>query len=228
MNDDPRMDEHDEIAAMIRAVEVRAPDRLHEQISEMVERRGRAGAARRMPAGLRLRLGAAITATAAGTAAIVLALTGGSGGAALSLAEASAVTLRPATMAAPVESPSDGSVLNAAVEGVSFPYWNERFGWRSTGSRTDRVDGRTFRTVFYGDGNGHTIGYAIVSGGAPSLSGAGSVRWRAGTAYRLGRSGGAEVVTWQRDGHLCIVSGRGVGGATLLALASWNDRGGSA
>jgi hypothetical protein len=28
-------------------------------------------------------------------------------------------------------------------------------------------------------------------------------------------------VTWLRDGHLCVLSGRGVSGATLLRLASW-------
>jgi len=34
---------------------------------------------------------------------------------------------------------------------------------------------------------------------------------------------GAPVVTWLRDGHLCVVSGHGVSGATLLRLASWGD-----
>jgi hypothetical protein len=34
---------------------------------------------------------------------------------------------------------------------------------------------------------------------------------------------GAAVVSWLRKGHLCIVSGRGVDGATLLALASWDE-----
>jgi hypothetical protein len=33
----------------------------------------------------------------------------------------------------------------------------------------------------------------------------------------------AAVVTWLRDGHLCVVSGRGVSSATLLRLASWSD-----
>ena len=31
------------------------------------------------------------------------------------------------------------------------------------------------------------------------------------------------VVTWLRDGHLCVVSGHGVSSATLLKLASWSD-----
>ena len=223
MNDEPRIDEHEEIAELIRSVDVRAPEHLHERLREMAQRPERSAGG--LPGRLRLRLGAAITAAAAGTAALVLALAGGGGGAALTLAQATAVTLRPATMPAPAESPSNRSDLSASVDGVSFPYWGERFGWRSTGSRVDRVGGRTFRTVFYSDGKGHTVGYAIVAGTpAPAVSGAGRAAWRAGTDFRISHSGGAEVVTWTRDGHLCVVSGRGVDGSTLLALASWNER----
>lgn len=223
MTDDPRIDPHEEIAELIRSVEVPAPEHLHERIREMTQA-GERGPARPRTA-LRLRLGAALTAAAAGVTALILALAGGSGGAALSLADASAVTLRGATMAAPAESPHDRSDLNAAVDGVRFPYWGERFGWRSTGSRVDEVAGRSFRTVFYSDGRGHTVGYAIVAGSsALEVTGAGREEWRGGTLYRLGRARGAEVVTWKRDGHLCIVSGRGVAGSTLLALASWHER----
>ena len=226
MTDDPRIETHEEIAELIRSVEVPAPEHLHERIREMTQAGAGSGERRSPRAGaLRLRLGAAMTAAAAGVTALVLALAGGSGGAALSLADASAVTLRGATMGAPAESPRDRSDLNAAVDGVRFPYWGERFGWRSTGSRVDEVAGRSFRTVFYSDGRGHTVGYAIVAGSsALEVSGAGREEWRAGTLYRLGRVRGAEVVTWKRDGHLCIVSGRGVAGSTLLALASWHER----
>ena len=73
---------------------------------------------------------------------------------------------------------------------MPFPYWEERFGWRSTGARNDRIGGRAVTTVFYADGRGHRIGYAIVAGPrAPSISG-GVVRWRNGTAYRLLRQNG--------------------------------------
>ncbi len=225
MTDDPRIDGHEEIAELIRSVDVRAPEHLHERIRAMTERPERTAPVLRTGR-LRLRMGAAITAAAAGAAALVLALAGGSGGTALTLGQAQAVTLRPATMPAPAESPSNSSDLSASVDGVSFPYWGERFGWRSIGSRVDHVGGRTFRTVFYGDGSGHTVGYAIVAGSpAPSVSGAGREAWRAGTEFRIGSAGGAEVVTWTRDGHLCVVSGRGVNSSTLLALASWNERG---
>ena len=54
----------------------------------------------------------------------------------------------------------------------------------------------------------------------PALSG-GAVAWRKGVPYRLLTEHGAQVVTWLRDGRLCVVSGRGVDSATLLQLASW-------
>ena len=49
------------------------------------------------------------------------------------------------------------------------------------------------------------------------------IAWRGGVSYRLLTENGAAVVTWLRDGHLCVASGRGVSSATLLRLASWSD-----
>jgi hypothetical protein len=46
--------------------------------------------------------------------------------------------------------------------------------------------------------------------------------------YRLLTENGASVVTWQRDGHLCVLSGHSVSSATLLRLASWSERDASA
>jgi len=61
------------------------------------------------------------------------------------------------------------------------------------------------------------------AGGAPRVRG-GTIAWREGTPYRLLREDGARVVAWTREGHLCVISGRGVAAATLLKLASWNER----
>jgi hypothetical protein len=111
------------------------------------------------------------------------------------------------------------------VNGVAFPYWEDRFGWRAVGARTDRVAGREVTTVFYGNHRGQTIGYAIVSGANPPRISDGMAARRGGVRYWLTSVNGAPVVTWLRDGHLCVVSGRGVSGATLLRLASWTDHG---
>ena len=152
----------------------------------------------------------------------MLAVTGGSG-TGPSLSEATALTLRAPSLSAPAENASDRSHLMASVDGVSFPYWKGHFGWRASGERVDNLYGRMIRTVFYSDPQGLRIGYAIVSGRPAPGIGAGAIHWRDGTRYQLTSEHGAPVVTWLRDGHLCIVSGRGVAPKTLLALASWDD-----
>src|ERR1700730_458996 len=96
-------------------------------------------------------------------------------------------------------------------------------GARSPGSRTDRVGGRAVTTVFYADAGGRRIGYAIVAGTPAPRSTGGAIAWRKKTPYRLLTENGTAVVTWLRDGHLCVVSGRGVSSATLLRLASWGN-----
>ncbi|HYM45288.1 MAG TPA: hypothetical protein VES65_03910 [Solirubrobacteraceae bacterium] len=214
-----RQDEHEHVTALIRAVDVQAPERLHERVREMVAARERPS---RGPIGVRLKPTLAAMAAAAAVGAAIALLSGG-GTRSLSFHEASSLTLRAATMAAPRETSAHSAQLNVAVDGVAFPYWEERFGWRSTGARMDTIGGRRITTVFYGGADGSRIGYAIVGGTpAPGVRG-GAVIWRGGVPYRLRRENGAPVVVWQRDGRLCVLSGRGVSGATLLRLASWGD-----
>jgi hypothetical protein len=229
----PRPRTESELIEFLRASEVRAPEALRRHVQEFVE--GRAPVARRrwafvdrvLGAGRSaagLRLAGALAATAVIVAALALGLTGGSSST-LSLREASALTLRPATMAAPAENNAHPGQLAPAVDGVAFPYWDKRFGWRSTGARTDRLSGRTVTTHLLRQRRRGQIGYAIVSGiPAPAASG-GAVSRRDGVSYRLLQIHGAPVVTWQRDGRLCVLSGKGVSGTTLVALAGWSDNG---
>ena len=107
---------------------------------------------------------------------------------------------------------------------MAFPYWEERFGWRSTGTRHDHVNGRAVTTVFYADRRGRQIGYAIVAGTPAPRQDQGALAWGNGTRFRVLQLHGATVVSWLRDGRLCVVASRGVSGATLLALASWHGR----
>ncbi len=220
-----------ELVELLRSVDVRAPEELHQRIQALVDERSSRGRRRlrgprasRLPASPGWRLGGGVAVLAAAVIALVIGLSGAGSGA-LNVRQASASTLRAATMVAPAQSTLGRAQLAAAVEGVAFPYWQDRFGWRSTGARTDRVSGRAVTTVFYADGQGQRIGYAIFAGTpAPNLSGAGGVVSRGGTPYRLSSSGDLRVVTWVRDEHLCVVAGRGVNGATLLRLASWSNR----
>jgi hypothetical protein len=196
------------------AVDVQAPASLHRRVEAMVPSRRARGLATR-------RIGfAAAAAAALAAGAVAIGLSGG-GSSGLSVQGAAALTLSHATMPAPAESTTHRAQLDASVGGIPFPYWEERFGWRGSGARSDRLAGRAVTTVFYSDTKGRRIGYTIVSGRAPATHGGTLIR-RWGVPYRLLSHDGATVVTWQRGGHLCVVSGRGVSARTLLHLASWS------
>jgi hypothetical protein len=221
-------DEQRHVAELVRSFDAPAPESLHRRVESLVAagRRGprftrRAG--RRRPFSRPLGLAGA-GALAAAVVAIAIAVGLGGGSSAPSLRQAAAPTLRAATLPAPPESGAHHAQLAAAVDGVPFPYWGERFGWRTTGARSDRIDGRMVTTVFYADADGARIGYAILAGTPAPRLGGGVVARRHGVPYRLLNVNGAATVTWLRDGRLCVVSGHGVSSATLLRLASWSDR----
>jgi len=169
MNQRPRTEA--ELIELVRSSDERASDALHRRIESMIDersfqraRRSILGGSRRAAgAGLGRRLASAGALVAVVIAVLAVVLSGG-GGHALSLRQATALTLSSATAPAPKESARNRTELVAAVQGVHFPYWEEHFGWRSTGQRTDSVAGRTVMTVFYANGSGQQIGYAIVSG----------------------------------------------------------------
>lgn len=215
-----------ELAELVRSIDVRAPDELHHRIDVLVDERS-AHASRRPLRGWAgggrpaLKL-AGVGAILAVAVALVLGLPG-TGSTGLSVREASALTLRPATLAAPAQNPHRQTELATAVNGVAFPYW-EDLGWHATGARTDRIGGRSVTTVFYADDRGQRIGYAIVAGTpAPGIGEGGVTKWRGGTPYRLLTENGIRVLAWMRDGCLCVLAGRDVDGATLLALAGWDN-----
>jgi hypothetical protein len=219
-----------ELIEYLRSIDVRAPDELRRKVQALVAEhdlpRRRSPWKRLFGAApsLGFKLGGSAVALAA-LVAVLVAILAGAGAPALTLRQTQTLTLRAATMPAPTQSASDPRALAVAVDGVAFPYWNDRFGWRSTGARVDHIGGRTVTTVFYADDGGGRIGYAIVAGTpAPAISG-GTIAWRDGTPFRMMRENGAQTVTWMRDGHLCVVSGRDMDSATLLRLASWDDDG---
>lgn len=220
-------DDQQRIAELVRSFDAPAPPSLHQRIDSLVAGHKDPRHARR-PLGQRFSFPAlagvgAIVVVAVIALAIAFGSGNGGGGApVLSVGQTVAPTQRAATLPAPPESLTRHAQLDAAVDGVPFPYWGERFGWHSTGARADRIDGLTVTTVFYANGGGQRVGYAIFAG-APAPRTGGVVTWRGGVSYRLFDEGGVAVVTWLRDGHLCVVSGRGVSSATLVRLASWSE-----
>ncbi len=119
-------------------------------------------------------------------------------------------------------SPTGGPLLEDEVEGVPFPDYSAKFGWRATGRREDDVDGRTVTTVTYEKG-GRRVSYSIVAGDALDEP-EGQDLEAEGTTLR--RIGDENAVTWRRQGHTCVMSGDAeVSLATVAELAGWKAKG---
>jgi len=204
--------------AVRRTANTGAPARLRAQ----VDRRRGAGRA----AGVRRRsgvMGSAIAATAAAALALILVLPGAfSGGP--SVAEAAALGEQPPTQPAPGVVPGTPQLLRKEVDEVPFPNYAAKFGWKPVGAREDDPSGRDATTVRYGK-SGRTIAYTIVSGDALDPPSDARSTTRAGVEYRTFRDDGRTVVTWERDGHTCVLSGTAVRPAELLTLADWRGKG---
>jgi hypothetical protein len=103
--------------------------------------------------------------------------------------------------------------LDAESDGVAFPDWGPRFGWRATGVRTDAVGGRRAVTVTYVRA-GRRLAYAILARPALDLP-------EGDDLYRTLRAAGRPAVAWLRDGRTCLLlGGRGVSTAELRRLAA--------
>jgi hypothetical protein len=229
MMDDMRSDEehidHVDPPEALRALDdVVAPDRLRRAVAEAVADAKRARSRRRawpLRVGVRPAAGWAAMAMVAFVVLGVLAqqiVTGGTGGTgAPSVRDVAGVALRPPTAPAPAARPG-GELLRAHAGPIAFPTWR-RVGWRAVGTRTDTVGGHALRTVFYADGAGRRIGYAIADAQLP-VSG-GQVVTRRGAQLRVLDRGATAIVTWRRDGRTCVLAGRGVPVGRLLTLAGY-------
>ena len=159
-------------------------------------------------------------ALAAGAAALVVALGGGSD---LDVRGTLAAAVRTPVAAATLD-PRQPRLLRERVEDVRFPNFAGKFGWRAVGVRSDELDGRATRTVFYEKG-GRRIAYTIVSGAALDEPGLAPRSLAGGVELRTLRAEGRNVVTWKRSGQTCVLSGEDVDGGTLRELAAWKGQG---
>jgi hypothetical protein len=215
MSDQELNDRENQVAQMLRAAaeSERAPASLRSEI-DALRRESARRRLRRQPMWVprvALRYGsAAATAVAAVVVALVLAL-GGAG--APSIAQAAALALRPPTAPAPApDSQAPQRLLSARVGDLHFPNWTAPQGWRSSGQRSDRIDGRDVTTVYYTNGS-QTIAYSIVA--APALTGLNTH----GEAYATMRQHGRTVVVWQERNHTCVLSSVSVPTQGLWRLA---------
>jgi hypothetical protein len=160
---------------------------------------------------------------AAAAAAVVLALTvPGLGGP--SLAQAATLGALPADNPAPAQQAEEPKLLDLSVDGVPFPAYAAKFGWEATGARTDSLDGRRAVTVFY-EKEGEQIAYTIVSGDPLDVPDDATRVTREGTDVYVTQISGHPVVTWQRGGRTCILTGSGVDPDTMVELAAWHGMG---
>ncbi len=207
--------EQEHAVSLLQSLHAPAPPGLRARLEAMTEPRPSARRPRRRPA-------MALTAVLA-AAVVVVALLAGRGPGAVAggptVSQTARLTLAAATVPAPAVDPAHPARLRLAVGGIAFPA--RAGGWAPTGARTDILDGRRIVTVFYGAA-GATIGYAIVSG--PALAIPSGPRMTSYDGYVRAHEDGVTVVTWRRSDHTCVISGRGVSGDTLLALARATTR----
>jgi anti-sigma factor RsiW len=205
------------LEALRGTAETGAPARLRAQVNR--RRAGRGAAGRRG----RVVIGGAIAAAAAVLLALILVLPGAfSGGP--SVADAAALAEKPPTQAAPGGVPDVPQLLRAEVDGVPFPNYAAKFGWKPVGARQDDPSGRGATTVYY-EKDGRTIAYTIVSGDSLDRPSDARSTMRGGVEFRTFRDDGRTVVTWERNGRTCVLSSKSVPPAELLMLADWRGKG---
>ncbi len=199
---------------MLRALDEPAPAALRAHVEELT---GTATTPRRAPRWRRAFVLPGVTALAAAVAAVVILVSGG--GTAPTVPAAARLALASATLPTPAVDPAQSKNLTLVAAGIPFPAWGPQAGWTANGARTDTVDGRKITTVFYRGRKGGRIGYAITNG-APLTGVHGQTVTRGGVRYTLQQSGPARLISWVRSGHTCVIAGRSVSYAALVALAT--------
>lgn len=221
----PEQDEQAErgraaIAAAVSATH--APLGLRERITaDHTLSRGRRRRRRRFE-----RIAIAGLATGAIVAGVLVGVDGGpldgSGSKGPTVLALAALAARPIVEPAPAADPARPSLLDASVAGLSFPDYSRRLRWRASGARADRVAGRAARTVHYHGPRGAMAAYTIVDGTDLAVPPNSRTVPFEGTDYRVSENGDRTVVTWERAGHTCVLSGASsVGRQKLLRLAWW-------
>ena len=191
------------------AADVSAPLALRTRVAELERPAPRER--RRLP---RFRLALIPAAGLAAAVAIVVLMTSGGPTVDSMLAAATRPPLAAVTL-----DPGTPQLLKQQVDGVRFPDYRAKLGWRAEGTRTDTIRGRDTRTVSY-TRDGRRVAYTIVGGE--------QLPWpqdAKGTTFRTFEKDGRTVVTWRRLGHTCVLSAEDVPEDTLLALAKWDGGG---
>jgi hypothetical protein len=189
--------QYERVEAVVRSVE--APAALRARIAAERDRTLiRRMVVKRMKLTGVLAGGAAVLGIAVG----LLSLAGGSNPTSLDAARLAALA---AEAGPPAGDPEHPKLLRAEVGEVTFPAWRE-YRWTARGQRTDELDGRTARTVFYDDPDGVRLGYTIVDGEALDWPQDARRVVRDGVEVRVVRRDGRILAFWRAGGQTCIIS----------------------
>jgi hypothetical protein len=193
--------------------EVHAPQSLREAVER---ERERAAARTRAPFWRRRRLGLALAGTATALVVAVIALQAGDTTTEPTLAKVTAAARLAGTKPAPSSIGGTPPNLDARVDNLVFPDWKAKFGWEAVGRRDDTLSGRTVTTVVYQNPDGARLGYAVVSGDELDAEPPGREVMRNGKSYHVARANGRTIVTWEQQGHTCVIAAPAVVPSTKL------------
>ncbi|MGO9752217.1 MAG: hypothetical protein ACLP8S_28805 [Solirubrobacteraceae bacterium] len=223
------LDEQRRAVSLLRAIDVPAPPSLRAKVEAMTGPAARV-AARRPPSRFALpsrfappsRLARALGVPIVAALVIVVAaivVAQGRVASAPTVPQTARLTLAAATLPPPAVDPAHPGQLQLRVGGIAFPSWYASAQLSTAGARVDTLRGRRIVTVFY-SGAARRVGYAIVSG-PPLRQVRGLSVTRDGVRFTLARAGSANLVTWVRAGHTCVIAGTLVSFRTLLGLAAY-------
>jgi hypothetical protein len=214
---------------VVRALQYgpRPPDRLRRRIEAMEAEAARRpiAAVRKRPTWLpqpgRAAIAAGVAVVLALSLVVAVSLTGPG---APPVVQAAELSLRPATEATPRADGRRPALLQRSFAGVTFPAWSDEFDWHAEGARSDSVDGRETTTVFYTHTH-HRIGYTVISGAPVEPPEDAEILNRGGVELHRFRLGRQDVVTFERNGRTCVLSGDVHDPDTLVKLAAWEAKG---
>jgi hypothetical protein len=205
------------LKAIEAAAAERAPSSLRARVALAQPPARRAGRSRFAAV-----LGTAVVGAGAAAVVAVVVVVGGTAGP--TVAQAAVLTSRPPQVSVPEPKLDQGTLPGVRAVGLTYPYWEDHFGYRARGVRHDSLDGRQVTTAFYARGASR-VAYEIVSG-SPLRQGGGW--WQTelqGVQLWTTNTPSGLVVSWVRDGHTCILIGSHTQAATLQNLAAWHEGG---
>jgi len=218
---DEQLAERGRVLIAAAVAETQAPLALRERIEADRQRavaRG-GGARRRRLRGLLIPAGGLVAALV-----VAVVLVAGGGGTPSVLATASLAARGP-VLPPPPEDDANEALLQSSIDGVPFPYWGP-LKWESVGARDDKIEGRNARTVYYDNPKGVRAAYTILGGDAVDPPSDARKRTDKGVQLYVVEDKGRRVVTWERNGHTCVLSAPlAVPEQKLLDLAAWQGGG---